>query len=270
MTANSGSAGLVLVERQGPIAVVTMNRPEKRNAMNSQLTREMIETLETLRDDDGCHVVVLTGSGPAFCAGMDLTEFFNADEGISPRRDRALRDAAEWRYRLLRQFPKPTIAMVNGSCFGGGFSVVECCDLAYAGSEARFGLTEINFRHITAGPVSKSMASTLRPRDAMFHALTGRLFDATQALEMGLVNRVVPQASLRDETLALAHEIAAKDPAALRLTKECYRYATEMGWDASINFVTSKTFELLARQSDSASRTSAVLEFRDGRLKPGA
>ncbi|WP_345248144.1 enoyl-CoA hydratase-related protein [Pigmentiphaga soli] len=264
------STETVFVEWDGPVAIVTLNRPEKRNAMNSALTRAITETLERLRDDDACRVVVLTGAGTAFCAGMDLTEFFSEGEGIAAARDRAMRDAAAWRIHLLRHFPKPTIAMVNGACLGGGFSVVECCDLALASSEAKFALTEINFRHIPAGPVSKSMASILRPRDALFLAMTGRSFDSATAERIGLINRMVQHDALRAETLALAHELAGKDAAALRLTKESYRYALEMGWEASINFVTAKTFELLARQSADASRTTEVQAFREGRLKPGA
>jgi feruloyl-CoA hydratase/lyase len=258
------------VERDGPVAIVALNRPEKRNAMNSALVRQMIATLDSLQDDDSCRVVVLTGAGSSFCAGMDLREFFDADEGLSSARDRAVRNAAEWRYRLLRHFPKPTIAMVNGACFGGGFSIVECCDLALASTDAKFGLTEINFRHITAGPVSKSMASILRPRDALLLALTGRSIDARRAEAIGLINQAVAPESLRSETLALAHEIAAKDAPALRLTKESYRYSLEMGWDASLSYVHAKSYELLARQQPGESRTEAVQSFRAGALKPGA
>lgn len=261
---------LVLVERDGPVAIVVLNRPDKRNAMNSALVRKMIGTLDSLQDDESCRVVVLTGAGTSFCAGMDLREFFDADEGLSGARDRAVRNATEWRYRLLRHFPKPTIAMVNGACFGGGFSIVECCDLALASTEAKFGLTEINFRHITAGPVSKSMASILRPRDALMLALTGRSIDGHQAEAIGLINKAVAPESLRSETLSLAHELAGKDAAALRLIKESYRYSLEMGWDASLNFVNAKSYELLARQQPGETRTEAVQDFRAGALKPGA
>lgn len=263
------TAPVVLTERDGPVAIVVLNRPEKRNAMNSAVTQAITRTLEGLRDDPACRVVVITGAGSAFCAGMDLSEFFDADEGIGAARERAMRDAAEWRTRLLRQFPKPTIAMVNGHCFGGAFSIVECCDLAFADEAAKFGLSEINFRHIPAGPVSKSMASILRPRDALFYALTGRPFTGKTAAEIGLVNLAFPAADLRRETLAVAHEIAAKDPAALRLTKESYRYALEMGWDASVSYTSAKTFELIARQAEDAGRTAAVMDFRSDRLKPG-
>jgi trans-feruloyl-CoA hydratase/vanillin synthase len=259
----------VLVEREGPIAIVSFNRPDKRNAMNSAMTHDITLTLEQLRDDDTCRVVVLTGAGSAFCAGMDLSEFFSEDEGIGKVREAALRAAIEWRTRLLRHFPKPTIAMVNGSCFGGGFSVVECCDLAFANAEAKFGLSEINFKHIPAGPVSKSMASILRPRDALFYAMTGQAFDGTVAERIGLINGAVPLAELRETTLAVARVLCEKDGAALRLTKESYRYALEMGWDASLSYVQAKTYELLARQDQSADRDSAVRDFRAGKLKPG-
>lgn len=259
----------VLIESDGPVTIVTLNRPGKRNAMNAALITAMIETLESLRADEHCRVVVITGAGPAFCAGMDLKEFFGQEDRTAAARERMIQSASEWRYRLLRHFPKPTIAMVNGSCFGGGFSLVECCDLAIADREANFGLSEINFRHIPAGPVSKSMASILRPRDALLLALTGRPFDGAHAERIGLVNQAVPADQLLAHTLALAHEIAAKDAAALRLTKESYRYAAEMGWDASLAFTAAKSYELLARQSSGESRDEAVRDFRVGRLKPG-
>jgi len=264
------AAAPVRLDFEGPVAIVTLNRPDQRNAMNAALIGRMIETLEALREDERCRVVVITGAGPAFCAGMDLKEFFGQAERTAASRERLIRDASEWRYRLLRNFPKPTIAMVNGGCFGGGFSIVECCDLAIADREARFGLSEINFRHIPAGPVSKSMAAILRPRDALLLALTGRPFDGAEAECIGLVNEAVDAAHLREHTLALAHELAAKDAAALRLTKESYRYSLEMGWDASLAFVSAKTYELLARQASGGSRDEAVQDFRAGRLKPGA
>lgn len=260
----------VLVEQDDAgVVVLTLNRPEKRNAMNTALTRAIITTLEHLRDDDACRVVVITGAGQSFCAGMDLSEFFSEGEGVAAARDRAMRDASEWRARLLRHFPKPTIAMVNGHCFGGGFSVVECCDLAFAAEDAKLALSEINFRHFPGGPVSKSMAEVLRPRDAMFYALTGRGFDGRRAAEIGLVNMAFPAADLRRETLAIAREIAGKDPAALRMTKESYRYSLEMNWDAALAFSTAKAFELVARQAAGGGRTEAVGEFRAGKLKPG-
>src|SRR5580658_4716532 len=120
---------LKLEKREG-VTVVTLNRPEKKNAMSPQLHADMAEVLEQLRYDAETKVVVITGAGDSFCAGMDLKEVFHALKNEPAKYDRVIRLATEWRGRTLRYFPKPTIAMVNGFCFGGAFSIVESCDLA--------------------------------------------------------------------------------------------------------------------------------------------
>ena len=210
----------LLIEKSDGVAVLSLNRPEKKNAMNPQMHEDMTAALEELRYDDEVRVVVITGAGDTFCAGMDLKEVFHALKDQPARYDRIIRLAIEWRGRTLRHFPKPTIAMVNGYCFGGAFSIVEGCDLAVAAENATFGLSEINFKGFPGGSVSKSLANLLRPRDALLYAMTGRRFDGKVATDIGFVNFAVPAAQLRDETLKLAREIAAKDPSALRTTKE--------------------------------------------------
>ncbi len=129
----------VAIEKTGGVALVSFNRPEKKNAMNPQLHEDMTAALEELRYDDEARVLVITGAGDAFCAGMDLKEVFHALKDQPARYDRVIRLATEWRGRTLRYFPKPTIAMVNGYCFGGAFSIVEGCDLAIAAEEATSG-----------------------------------------------------------------------------------------------------------------------------------
>src|SRR6202035_5330051 len=149
-------------------------------------------------------VLVITGAGDAFCAGMDLKEFFHDLKENPKEYNRVLRVATEWRSRTLRYFPKPTIAMINGYCFGGAFSIVESCDLAFAAHEAKMGLSEINFKGFPGGSVSKSLANLFRPRDALFYGLTGRRFDGRTAASIGFVNLAFPAAQLRAETLKLA------------------------------------------------------------------
>ncbi len=128
------------------IAWVELNRPEKRNAMSPQLNAEMIEVLEALDAEDGAGVLVLTGAGESFSAGMDLKEYFReVDGGPEHVQRKVRRDSAYWQWRLLRTYPKPTIAMVNGWCFGGAFTPLVACDLAIAADEATFGLSEINW-----------------------------------------------------------------------------------------------------------------------------
>src|SRR5215467_3166903 len=209
----------VAIEKTGGVALVSFNRPEKKNAMNPQLHEDMTAALEQLRYDDEARVLVITGAGDTFCAGMDLKEVFHGLKDQPARYDKVIRLATEWRGRTLRHFPKPTIAMVNGYCFGGAFSVVEGCDLAIAADEATFGLSEINFKGFPGGAVSKSLANLLRPRDALFYALTGRRFGGQVAADIGFVNYSVPLARLKEETMAVAADIAGKDPSALKVTK---------------------------------------------------
>jgi trans-feruloyl-CoA hydratase/vanillin synthase len=258
----------LLIEKSDGVAILTFNRPDKKNAMNPQLHEDMTAALEELRYDDAARVLVLTGAGDTFCAGMDLKEVFYELRDQPARYDRVLRLATEWRGRTLRHYPKPTIAMVNGYCFGGAFSIVEGCDLAVAAEEATFGLSEINFKGFPGGSVSKSLANLFRPRDALFYGLTGRRFDGRTAASIGFVNLAFPAAQLRAETLKLAREIAAKDPAALRATKEAYRFSLEMPWEAAMNFAMAKEEELQHRQRIGW-KTEGVGDFVQGKFKPG-
>lgn len=258
----------VNVQIKDKVAKVILNRPDKKNAMSPQLHRDMTAVLEDLRYNDEAAVLVLTGAGDAFCAGMDLKEFFYELKGEPAEYDRILRLAVEWRGRTLRHYPKPTIAMVNGYCFGGAFSIVEGCDLAIAADDAQFGLSEINFRMFPGGSVSKSLANLFRPRDALLYAMTGRRFDGRKAAEIGFVNFSAPRERLEAETLALATEIAGKDPVALRACKDGYRFSLEMPWDAAINYATAKENEVFVLQKG-AWVEQGIGDFVKGLYKPG-
>lgn len=259
----------VRVEVADKIAKVVLNRPEQKNAMSPQLHRDMTQALEDLRYDDAVGVLVITGAGNSFCAGMDLKEFFHALKLKDPAEyDRITRLAVDWRGRTLRYYPKPTIAMVNGFCFGGAFSIVEGTDLAIAADEATFGLSEINFRMFPGGSVSKSLANTLHSRDALFYAMTGRTFDGAKAAAMKLVNFSVPLARLEAETMAIARELASKDPAALRGCKDAYRFSLEMSWEASMSYTAAKENEVFLAQKG-AWVESGIGDFVKGKYKPG-
>ena len=258
----------LIVEKKDKVARIVFNRPDKKNAMSPQLHIDMTAALEALRYDDEAAVLVLTGAGEAFCAGMDLKEFFHELKGKPAEYDRVLRMAVEWRGRTLRQFPKPTIAMVNGYCFGGAFSIVEGCDLAIAADEAQFGLSEINFRMFPGGSVSKSLANLMRPRDALLYAMTGRRFDGRKAAEIGFVNQSVPRARLEAETMALARELASKDPVALQACKDAYRVSLEMPWDVAISYAMAKEHEVFVLQKG-AWVEQGVGDFVKGLYKPG-
>jgi feruloyl-CoA hydratase/lyase len=258
----------LLIEKKGRVAIIRFNRPEKRNAMSPQLHRDMTEALEELRYDDSVHVLVIAGSGKAFCAGMDLREFFTDLQDKRAEYDRVLRMACEWRGRTLRYYPKPTIAMIHGYCFGGAFSIVEGCDLAIAAEDATFGLSEVNFKMFPGGTVSKSLANLLRPRDALWFGMTGRTFNGKTAQQIGFINLALPADQLEKETLAVAEDLAGKDPVALRCVKEAYRYSLEMTWEASIGLTTAKESEVAYLQND-AWRKQGIGNFLKGEYKPG-
>jgi trans-feruloyl-CoA hydratase/vanillin synthase len=258
----------VLVEKKDGIATIRFNRPEKRNAMSPQLHKDMTAVLEDLRYDDGARVLILAGAGKAFCAGMDLKQFFIELNDNRAEYDRILRLALEWRGRTLRYYPKPTIAMIHGYCFGGAFSIVEGCDLAIAAEDTTFGLSEINFGMFPGGTVSKSMANLMRPRDALWYGMLGRTFNGKAAQQMGFINLAVPASELEAETINVAAELLTKDPIALRCVKEAYRYSLEMPWEAAMGLSSAKESEVAYLQNDAWKKTG-IGDFLKGKYKPG-
>ena len=232
----------VAVEFEEGIAWVRLNRPEKRNAMSVGLAEEMNQVLDALEIDDRCGVIVLTGVGEAFSAGMDLKDFFRATDGLSDvERHRAYRSTRAWQWRTLMHYAKPTIAMVNGWCFGGAFTPLICCDLAIADQEAVFGLSEINWGIIPAGVVSKAISTVMGDRQALYYVMTGEQFKGAKAVELGLVNEAVPADQLRKRTTELAHVLLKKNPTVLRQARIAYKYVREMHWEQAAEYLTAKS-----------------------------
>lgn len=260
--------GTILVDIADGVATLTLNRPEKKNAMSPKLHEEVTDALDWLRYEDSAHVLVITGAGDSFSAGMDLKEFFIELKDKPAEYDRITRISVEWRGRTMRHFPKPTIAMVNGHCFGGAFTIVEACDLATAAEDAKMGLSEINFKMFPGGSVSKSLGNLLRPRDYLWYAMTGRPFSGKVAAEIGFVNFAFPRDKLREETMAAAREIAGKDPSALRATKDAYRFSLQMDWDAAMSYASALEAQHVQRQSD-AFRKEGIGDFLDKKYRPG-
>jgi trans-feruloyl-CoA hydratase/vanillin synthase len=260
----------VLVEFEDGIAWVTLNRPEKRNAMSPALNQEMREIVEALATDDRCGVFVLTGAGESFAAGMDLKEYFRETDGAP---DTVLlkvrREAEEWQWRRLRDYPKPTIAMVNGWCFGGAFTPVCACDLALAAEEATFGLSEINWGILPAGNVTKATIETIGYRNALYYTMTGESFDGKKAADMGLVNEAVPLSGLRDRTRALAKTLLEKNPTVLRGAKLAMKRTKYMDWEVSADYLYAKMAEALYL-GGSENRENAMKAFLDDKsFRPG-
>lgn len=261
---------LVLVEFDDGIAWVTMNRPEKRNAMSPALNDEMLRTVTALATDDRCKVLVLTGAGESFAAGMDLKEYFRETDGAPDTIVLAVRRVAEeWQWRRLRDYPKPTIAMVNGWCFGGAFTPLVACDLAIAAEEAIFGLSEINWGILPAGNVTKAVTETMGLRNALYYVMTGETFDGKKAAQMGLVNEAVPRAELKERTRALARVLIEKNPTMLRNAKLAVKRVRDMDWDTSADYLYAKVGEAL-HFGAAEHREKAMKAFLDDKTyKPG-
>jgi trans-feruloyl-CoA hydratase/vanillin synthase len=260
----------VRVELDRRVAWVELNRPEKRNAMSPQLNAEMIEVLTALDADDDCGVLVVTGAGEAFSAGMDLKEYFREVDGKPEHVQRHVRrDSAFWQWRLLRTYAKPTIAMVNGWCFGGAFTPLVACDLAIAADEATFGLSEINWGIPPGGVVSKALAETVGLRASLLYIMTGRTFDGRQAAAMGLVNASVPLAELRGEVEALARELLEKNPVVLRAAKLGFKHCRDMSWDQAEDYLYAKLEQSQFLDKEQG-REQGLSQFLDEkRIRPG-
>src|ERR1700760_4578940 len=213
------------------IAWLKFNRPEKRNAMSPKLNRRMMEVLDELEFRDDVGVLVLTGEGSAWTAGMDLKEYFRETEakGLKGVRQ-AQRESYGW-WRRLRWYQKPTIAMVNGWCFGGGYGPLYGCDLAFAGEEATFGLSEINWGILPGGGATKVATNSMAFRDAMYHTMTGENISGKKAAEWKLVNEAVPLAKLKDRVVELAEVLLKKNPVALKAAKDAVRRVMEMTYE---------------------------------------
>jgi trans-feruloyl-CoA hydratase/vanillin synthase len=245
------------------------NRPEKRNAMSPQLHADCDHALFHLATDPQCRVLIVTGAGDAFCAGQDLRLFFRGTENAPRERFEASEHSHSWRWSRLSKFPKATIAMVNGFCFGGAFTQLIACDLAVAADEAVFGLSEVNWGIIPGGIVSWNVANALNSRDAMFYAITGDTFEGQKAAQMGLVNYSVPKEKLREETLALARRIAAKNPATVRYTKEGIRAVRGMSEAQAADYLAAKSDALRFRDTEKG-REEALKQFLDEKkFRPG-
>ena len=259
----------IKVTKESGVTFVTFDRPDQRNAMSPQLHIEMDAVLDDLAVDVETKVLVLTGTGKAFSAGQDLKLYFRANDDNPAERFKARRASHSWRWEKLSQFPKPTIAMVNGFCFGGAFTQVCACDFAIAAEEATFGLSEINWGIIPGGIVSWNVAKVMSYRDALYYACTGDTFDGKQAEAMRFVNKSVPLARLKEETVALAKKLMAKNPTALRYTKEAVRAVREMDVDQAADFLNAKSDALKLRDPERG-RTEAMKQFIDEKtFKPG-
>jgi len=234
----------------GNIATITLNRPEKRNAISFQLVEEVLAALDEIERSDA-QVVILTGAGKVFCAGMDLEELKSL---LGKTHDENVKDSARMAklFRRLYEYPRPTIAAVNGAAIAGGTGLATMCDFTLAVPEAKFGYTEVRIGFLPA-IVSSILVWQVGHKIARALLLTGRLFDAAVAHRYGLVNEVVEADRLMARARELALEILENSPSSVRATKKLIN-----------SFISRSLDEQIASAVEDNARIRTTADFREG------
>jgi enoyl-CoA hydratase len=252
----------ITVEKRGRVAVLTINRPDKLNALSHKVHEEGVAALDELKHDDGVRVVVVTGSGEkAFIAGADISEF----EGQTPVTQRASFNERTL-FNSLDNFPKPVIAMVNGFCLGGGNELAMACDLRMASENAKFSQPEINLGIMCGGGATQRLPRLVGEGRSMEMVLTGDMIDAATAERIGLINHVYPAEQLEAETMKLAEKIAEKAPIALQLSKEAVKFASRSNLDEGLRREVD-LFAICFSTEDKKEGVAAFLEKRKPEFK---
>ena len=252
----------LVLEKRERVAIITINRPEKRNALNIKTREEGAALLDELRNDTSVGVVVFTGAGEkAFIAGADIAEF--AGRTSITQRDVMMSRSL---FTAIDTFPKPIIAMINGFCLGGGCELALACDIRIASENALFGQPEINLGIIPGGGGTQRLTRLVGEGKAMEMILTGEFIDAKTAFAIGLVNHVVPLDQLQAKTMEIAQRISKKSPIALQLAKEAVKLASRSNLDEGLRREVD-LFALCFSTEDKDEGVSAFLEKRDPAFK---
>lgn len=266
--------GAVVLQRVRPqVALVRLHRPERRNAMNAPLLRGLYDALGTLRDDRDCRVVVITGDGPGFCAGLDLAEgvAMEGNDELGPARaGMRVQQYIAALIPTLRAQPQPVIAAVNGAASGGGLALALGSDIRVAGASARFNVAFVKVG-LSACDIGTSwiLPRLIGASRAYELMLTGRFADATEAERIGLVTKVVPDGDLLDAALEEAELILANGPFGVRMTKEVMWSQLEIGsLQAGID-LENRTQVLSSFAGDMQEAMAAFLEKRPPRFESG-
>ena len=253
---------ITVEKRDSAVAVLTINRPDKLNALNKQVHTEGVAALDELKRDDSIRVLVITGAGEkSFIAGADISEF----AGQTPVTQRNLFHEKTF-FNSIDSFPKPTIAMVNGFCLGGGNELALACDLRVCSENAKFSQPEINLGIMPGGGGTQRLTRLIGEGRAMEIMLTGDMIDAETALKFGLVNYVYSSAELEAKTMELAEKIATKAPIALQLCKEAVKFASRSNLDEGLRREVD-LFAICFSTEDKQEGVSAFLEKRKPNFK---
>ena len=257
------SDGPVLVEvREDGIAIVTLNRPDKLNALNSEVRRILMEAFDALEADDAVKVVVLHGAGEkAFVAGADVGEF----AARTPEEQRAVYEKRRI-YETVADFPKPVIAAIHGFCLGGGSELALACDLRVADTTARISQAEIRIGLIPGGGGTQRLARLVGRGQTLRMALTGDMIEADEAYRIGLVEFLVDEGQHLEKALDVAGRMARWSPVSLRLAKEATRAAFELPLSEGLVFEKERFLEAFASE-DGREGTAAFVEKRKPEFK---
>jgi enoyl-CoA hydratase len=253
----------LLLERDGPVAILTINRPAVLNALNTPTTDELRRAILDFKHDASVRVVIITGSGEkAFIAGADINEL----AALKPAQGKEHAQRGQHVFDLVENMGKPVIAAINGFCLGGGCELAMACTLRIAADTARIGQPEINLGIVPGYAGSQRLPRLVGKGIALDLLLTGRQVKADEALAMGLVNRVVPAAQLMTVARELAAELATKAPIAVQYIIEAVNRGLEIPFDkAQIHEAT--LFGLVASTADMREGTRAFLEKRKPQFK---
>jgi len=257
----------IILRIEDGVATIELNRPEKKNALSPTIHENMIDALEVVAEAR-CKLLVISGVGDAFCAGMDLEKCF-FEPYDEPERMAAINANVFAWLKRLKAFPAVTLAKVNGLCFGAGMEMVGICDICIAADESKWGLSEVNFGIFPGGGTTWAYAQNMPFRkQALYYALTGETFDGVKAAELGWATRSVPLRDLDEVVEGIAKSITSKGRAVLAKTKEVYERSIFMDFETSIDYETAKQFELSRETGDDWIRT-ALESFRKREFKPG-
>lgn len=252
----------ITVEKRDAVAILTINRPDKLNALSSAVHKDGVEALNELKYDDSVRVVVITGAGEkSFVAGADISEF----EGKTPITQRSTFFETTL-FNSIDVFPKPIIAMINGFCLGGGNELALACDLRICSENARFSQPEINLGIMPGGGGTQRLTRLIGEGRSMEIMLTGDMIDAETAHKFGLVNHIYPADQLEAETMKLANKIATKAPIALQLCKEAVKFASRSNLDEGLRREVD-LFAICFSTEDKVEGVSAFLEKRKPEFK---
>jgi enoyl-CoA hydratase len=248
---------LVLRERRGAVEILTLNRPDKRNALNTALRTALIAALDELAGDVGVRVIVLTGAGDrAFVAGADVTEFTGRDVAAQAASMQARRV-----YDVVAASERPLVAAINGACLGGGLELALACDIRIASTTARFGQPEVNLGLIPGGGATQRLPRVVGLGAALRLILTGEPVDAAEALRMGLVEEVTEPEDCLERAIAVAERIARNSPVAVAAARRATRAALGLPLAAGLDLERAAFLAAFAAE-DRAEGIAAFLEKR--------